>query len=44
MSTGTYHKFNYWKYRILGALFNAYPASLTCKELADNENIELKIW
>jgi hypothetical protein len=42
MITGTYHKFNYLKFRILEALFDAYPASLTCKEIADNGDIELK--
>ena len=42
MATGTYHKFNYLKFRILEALFDAYPASLTCKEIADNGDIELK--
>jgi len=33
MATGTYHKFNYLKFRILEALFIAYPVSLTCKEI-----------
>jgi hypothetical protein len=44
MATGTYHKFNYLKFRILEALFIAYPVSLTCKEISDNGDIELKRW
>jgi len=42
MATGTYHKFNYLMFRILGCLLNAYSASVTCKEIADNEDIGLK--
>ena len=42
MARGTYHKFNYLKFRILEALFDTYPTSLTCKEIADNGDIELK--
>ncbi len=42
MATGTYHKFNFLKFRMLEALFDAYPASLTSKAIADNGDIELK--
>jgi hypothetical protein len=33
MATGTYHKFNYLKFRILETLFDAYPASIPVKRL-----------
>jgi hypothetical protein len=42
MATGTYHKFNYLKFRILEALFDTYPSSLTFKEIAEKGDIELK--
>jgi hypothetical protein len=42
MATGPHYKFNCMKFRILEALFDAYPSSLTCKEIADNGDIELK--
>ncbi len=42
MATGTYHKFNFLKFRILEVLVKAYPYTLNCKEIADKGDIELK--
>ncbi len=42
MATGTYHKFNFLKFRILEVLVKAYPYTLTCKEIAYKGDIELK--
>jgi hypothetical protein len=44
MTTGTYHKFNFLKFRILNCLFESDPDAPTCKEIADNGCIELKKW